>query len=98
MSEPTPLWHWYDTDKLCNCSNSRHARANRFNASTAPAMLNGLRLANHEALEALRECREAFRFTREYVGEDVLPAIEGWSWYDADKRAEEVLNAVQRLR
>lgn len=26
---------------------------------------------------------EALRLTREYVGEDVLPAIEGWSWYDA---------------
>lgn len=26
---------------------------------------------------------EALRLTREYVGEEALPAIEGWSWYDA---------------
>jgi hypothetical protein len=25
---------------------------------------------------------EAVRFTREYVGEELLPAIEGWSWFD----------------
>jgi len=31
----------------------------------------------------------AFDFTRQYVGEDVLPAIEGWSWFDWCQRAEE---------
>lgn len=25
---------------------------------------------------------EAFRLTRDHVGEDALPAIEGWSWFD----------------
>lgn len=29
---------------------------------------------------------EALRLTREYVGADRLPAIEGWSWYDALRR------------
>ncbi len=42
------------------------------------ADLKGLRNAAEQA-------REAFRLTREYVGEDLLPAIEGWSWYDADQ-------------
>jgi hypothetical protein len=31
---------------------------------------------------AVEELTEALRLTREYVG-DVLPAIVGWSWYDA---------------
>ena len=29
--------------------------------------------------------REAIRLTREYVGERMLPAVEGWSWFDAVK-------------
>lgn len=33
---------------------------------------------------------EAIRLTREYVGEEKLPPIEGWSWYDA-------LEAYKRL-
>lgn len=35
---------------------------------------------------AVRELAEAIRLTREYVGEDLLPAVEGWSWYDALRR------------
>ncbi|MFJ2719416.1 hypothetical protein [Streptomyces sp. NPDC087437] len=39
------------------------------------------------ALEAaVAELAQALRLTREYVGEDVLPAAEGWSWYDALRR------------
>lgn len=42
--------------------------------------------------EAVAEMAEAIRFTREYVGEETLPPIEGWSWYDAmRKHAPEVL-------
>lgn len=37
----------------------------------------------------------AFEHTREYVGEAVLPAIEGWSWYDWTRRAEEFLAAAE---
>ncbi len=29
--------------------------------------------------------REAIRLTREYVGERMLPALEGWTWFDAIK-------------
>jgi len=32
---------------------------------------------------AIDELAEAIRFTVEYVGNDTLPAIEGWSWFDA---------------
>lgn len=38
-------------------------------------------LAN--ALRAVAELAEAIRLTREYVGEELLPPVEGWSWYDA---------------
>lgn len=33
----------------------------------------------------------AFQLTREYVGEDVLPAIEGWSWFDCVRAIEAAL-------
>ena len=33
----------------------------------------------------------AFDLTRQYVGEDLVPAIEGWSWFDWCQRAEEWL-------
>lgn len=30
----------------------------------------------------------AFQFTRDYVGQDVLPPVEGWSWFDWTQRAQ----------
>lgn len=36
---------------------------------------------------------EAFRLTREYLGEDVLPELGGWSWFDWVRKAEEYLDA-----
>ena len=41
--------------------------------------------------DALKQCREAFEFTRQYVGYETLPAIEGWSWFDADTKAKAAL-------
>lgn len=47
-------------------------------------------------LEAvLREAKEGIRLTREYVGEAMLPPIEGWSWYDATRAIDEVLPELQ---
>jgi len=40
--------------------------------------------------EALNLALEAFRHTREYIGEDLMPAIEGWSWYDAVQAIREI--------
>ena len=37
----------------------------------------------HQYLEVVEELTEALRLTAEYTGQGVLPAIEGWSWYDA---------------
>ncbi len=44
-------------------------------------MTTETRLAEAERL--LAEAREALRFTREYVGEELLYAGEGWGWYDS---------------
>lgn len=35
---------------------------------------------------AIRELTEAIRLTVEYVGNDNLPPLEGWSWFDALKK------------
>lgn len=70
-----------------------------FNASRYPVppfQLNRM----HDFIEALPETSfeeivsegiEAVRLTREYVGEEVLPEIEGWSWYDWIQKAEAAL-------
>jgi hypothetical protein len=39
--------------------------------------------SNLSADELLSKALRAICFTRDYVGEDLLPAIEGWEWYDA---------------
>jgi hypothetical protein len=45
--------------------------------------------------DAIADLAQAIRLTREYVGADLLPAIEGWSWYDALKRhAPGLLEAI----
>jgi len=33
--------------------------------------------------ESVLLLREAIRLTREYVGEPMLPAVPGWTWFDA---------------
>lgn len=42
--------------------------------------------------DVIAEGIEAFRLTREYVGEDTLPAIEGWSWFDWCEKARAILS------
>ncbi len=49
----------------------------------------------NELVAALEQCVEALRLTREYVGEDLLPPLEGWSWYDATVNAQDVLEAFE---
>ncbi len=49
-----------------------------------------------DLIEALEQCVEALRLTREYVGEEMLPALEGWSWYDATVNAQDVLERLGR--
>jgi hypothetical protein len=57
-------------------------------------------LAAAEAREA--KLREAIHFIREYVGEERLPALPGWSWFDAlnlpadDTALKEALKQAKR--
>ncbi|MGW3511195.1 hypothetical protein [Streptomyces sp. NPDC000994] len=50
-----------------------------------------------QAEAAAADLAQALRLTREYVGEDMLPAVEGWSWFDALRRhAPHELTAEER--
>ena len=44
-----------------------------------------------ELEKACAQAIEAFDFTSKYVGEKMLPAIPGWSWYDATLELNRVL-------
>lgn len=45
--------------------------------------------------EMIEDFSEAIRLTREYVGYGMLPAMEGWEWYDVlMKHNPEYLNEV----
>ena len=44
-----------------------------------------------DLLKACKQAVDALHFTREYVGEGLLPAIEGWSWYDATLALQTVI-------
>ena len=46
----------------------------------------------NELEKALLQYHEAFEFTRQYVGYDMLPPIKGWSWFDADVAGCKVLD------
>ncbi len=46
---------------------------------------------------ALLICIDAFRLTREYVGEDLLPNIAGWSHFDAVVQARAALAQVKEI-
>jgi hypothetical protein len=40
-----------------------------------------------ELRELVADGIKAFRYTREYVGEETLPAKKNWSWFDWTERA-----------
>ncbi len=41
---------------------------------------------------AINELAQALKLTQEYVGDDLLPRLPGWSWFDAlTKHAPEML-------
>lgn len=60
-----------------------------------PELVNGLDIhdwqkiaaakdeANADAVRAIDDLADAIRLTVEYVGNDMLPAVPGWSWFDA---------------
>ena len=48
-----------------------------------------------KALETLEYSKEAIRLTREYVGEKLLPNIEGWSHYDATNKINQTIKEIK---
>ncbi len=38
---------------------------------------------NYAPQELTYRLAEALRLTQEYIGDDLLPHIDGWDWYDA---------------
>lgn len=43
---------------------------------------------------ACLRAEQAIHLTREYVGENILPEIEGWEWFDAMKQLQAALDAA----
>lgn len=52
-------------------------------------------MTNDEEIDKLRQLLEegieAFRLTREFLGEDALPAVKGWSWFDWCEKVRSIL-------
>ena len=48
--------------------------------------------------ELASQAEQAIYFTREYVGEHMLPAIAGWSWYDTSVAITQALVAQEPER
>ena len=63
--------------------------------------LRDIKEENVRLSEALEEALMAILYTRDYVGEDKLPTIQGWSWYDAALNISEIIpdsDAVNQFR
>jgi len=50
-----------------------------------------LETKNKRLCEALDEALMAILYTRDYVGEEKLPPIAGWSWYDAGLNISKII-------
>jgi hypothetical protein len=51
-----------------------------------------------ECIHLLGKALRAIVFTRDYVGEDKLPAIDGYEWYDAGQKiAHFIMNTSERV-
>lgn len=57
-----------------------------FIAGAHKGIIIGEDAAREAGMSAIDDLADAIRLTVEYVGNGILPAIEGWSWYDALKR------------
>lgn len=86
-------------DKLKTERDAARDRSNN-HLSELSDLIEGRELARERERrlrEALVQCREAFRLTHEFLGEKRLPAIEGWSWFDADNRAKALLEELRPI-
>ena len=46
---------------------------------------------NEKTKEVLSKALRAICLTRDYVGEEYLPPIEGWEWFDAGNMIKELI-------
>ena len=53
-----------------------------------------MRSNTEETVLALKEFSKAMEYTRQYVGYETLPAIPGWSWFDADEAAKGLIERI----
>jgi hypothetical protein len=82
-----------DTARAVAAGNKRHVRmivpeleAHARKNEQLLTDLHRLRAELEQAQAAVAELAQAIRLTREYVGEELLPPVDGWSWYDALRR------------
>ena len=69
--------------------------ADRCNAQYLVDEVERLQAQVKQLADALNFAVLAIHLTREYVGEERLPALDGWSWFDATKRGEHALAAYE---
>jgi hypothetical protein len=89
--EPTS-YHPMDPPMQCTHDRERYVPV-RFVEARSPQDKDHETWDEDQEAALLWQAREALRYTREYVGEDTLPAIEGWSWYDATVAIDRFLAA-----
>lgn len=53
---------------------------------------NEVVIENTRLIDRIAELERAIRLTQEYVGDEVLPPLPGWSWYDALHKQEELFD------
>lgn len=81
------LMAWAERNNAPQYAAMRRPDTVRQNAyGRADAVLAVIEPELQQLREAVAELAQAIRLTREYVGADLLPAIDGWSWYDALRR------------
>ncbi|MFE1082460.1 hypothetical protein [Brevibacterium sediminis] len=66
--------------------NDRNETVNGLNVDDWAKIARSKDEAVEQIVTAIDDLAHAIRLTVEYVGNDLLPAKEGWSWYDALKR------------
>lgn len=86
-------WKYKHPDSRVHVDFLREMRRAAIEAGEAYTAILGGPLVT-QLVEALEVAKEAIRLTREYVGADVLPAINGWSWYDATVAIDLALKAA----
>jgi len=74
-----------------SCLNIKRILGETGKAAVSELAAQQQRMANLAA--ALAQCNSALHLTREYVGVGLLPAIPGWSWFDAVVASDSALAA-----